>query len=170
MTRFRSAHVGREPEKVHWSEMGGHQQGDAQNLENRSRLVSKEIKKDSRDDLCAATAPLEAKKALFSFAVTEGIEMEGERRSRMKIDFIDVRRAYFFAKAAKREVRGVDCRRCGVLNVRQVAPDASQNWEEGYIGFLVGIGYRRGRAPLCVFYHKDRNHRIVVHGDDFTIL
>ena len=38
-----------------------------------SRLVAKEIKADRRLDLFAAAPPLEAKKLLFSFAVTEEI-------------------------------------------------------------------------------------------------
>ena len=41
--------------------------------EYRSRLVAKEIKRDKREDLFAATPPLEAKKALFSLAVTDGV-------------------------------------------------------------------------------------------------
>ncbi len=36
------------------------------NPECRARLVAKEIKRDARDDLFAATPPLEAKKLLFS--------------------------------------------------------------------------------------------------------
>ena len=36
-------------------------------------MVAKEIKVDKREDLFAATPPLEAKKMLFSWAVTEGI-------------------------------------------------------------------------------------------------
>ncbi len=46
--------------------------------------------------------------------------------------------------------------------------DAAQNWEEEYTSFLVGIGCRKGRASPCVFFHKERNIRVVVHGDDFT--
>ena len=47
--------------------------GDDQNLEYRSRLVAKEIKKDKREDLFAATPPLEAKKILLSMAATQDI-------------------------------------------------------------------------------------------------
>ena len=47
--------------------------GDEFNEELRSRLVAKEIKTDKRTDLFAATPPLEAKKILFSLAVTEGV-------------------------------------------------------------------------------------------------
>ena len=49
----------------------------------------------------AATPPLEAKKILFSLAVTAGKGFKGDRRQGMKIDFIDVRRAYFQAKARR---------------------------------------------------------------------
>ena len=48
--------------------------------------------------------------------------------------------------------------------------DAAQNWEQEYCQFMTGIGFRRGKASPCVFYHKERNVRAVVHGDDFTIL
>ena len=47
--------------------------GDRVNPEVRARLVAKEIKTSKREDLFAATPPLEAKKMLFSMAVTEGI-------------------------------------------------------------------------------------------------
>ena len=40
-------------------------EGDDINRDYRSRYVAKEIKKDNREDLFAATPPLEAKKILF---------------------------------------------------------------------------------------------------------
>ena len=48
--------------------------------------------------------------------------------------------------------------------------DAAQNWEHAYISFLEGIGFVNGVASPCVFNHEERDVRIVVHGDDFTIL
>lgn len=50
--------------------------GDDVNPEYRSRLVAKEIKRDKRIDLFAATPSLEALKLLLSFAVTEGVGWE----------------------------------------------------------------------------------------------
>ena len=41
--------------------------------EYRARLVAKELNLCKREDLFAATPPLEAKKLLLSMAVTEGI-------------------------------------------------------------------------------------------------
>ena len=57
------------PITVRWLDIN---KGDEENKEYRSRLVAQEIKRDKRDDLFAATPPLEAKKMLFSLAVTEG--------------------------------------------------------------------------------------------------
>ena len=70
--------------------------GDIHEPEYRSRLVAKEINRGKREDLFAATPPLEAKKALFSLAVTEGVGIQSGKGP-MKLDFIDVRRAYFHA-------------------------------------------------------------------------
>ena len=48
--------------------------------------------------------------------------------------------------------------------------DAAQNWEFAYTDFLAGIGFANGVASPCVFFHKERSLRLVVHGDDFTVL
>ena len=90
--------TGKAPIGVRWVDVN---KGDDVNVEYRSRLVAKEIKKDSTNDLFAATPPLEAKKALLSMAVTEGIGY-GDGWS-YKLDFIDIKRAYFYAPA-KRDV------------------------------------------------------------------
>ena len=67
----------------------------------------------------------------------------------MKLDFIDVRRAYFHA-AARREVYvelSAEDREegmCGRLNKSMYGTrDAAQNWEYEYSGFLEGIGFTR---------------------------
>ena len=49
--------TGKAPVKVRWIDIN---KGDSENPDYRSRLVAKEIKKDNRDDLFAATPPLEA--------------------------------------------------------------------------------------------------------------
>ena len=66
--------------------------------------MAKEIKQDRREDLLAATPPLEAIKMLISFAVTEGIGYnKGKQHLGMKLEFIDIRRAYYQA-TARREI------------------------------------------------------------------
>ena len=78
--------------------------GDNVHPEFRSRVVGQEIKVDRRDDLFAATPPLEAMKFLLSLAVTEGIGyVKGGKKSGKKLDFIDIRRACYHA-LARREV------------------------------------------------------------------
>ena len=76
--------------------------GDEVNPDYRSRLVAKAIKTDKREDRFAATSPLEAKKALFSLAVAQGVGW-GVSGGPMKIEFIDISTAFFHAEA-RREV------------------------------------------------------------------
>ena len=62
--------AGRKPIGVKWVDVN---KGDERRPEYRSRLVAKEIKRDKREYLFAATPPLEALKILLSLALTEGI-------------------------------------------------------------------------------------------------
>ncbi len=76
---------------------------------------------DKREDLFATTPPLEALKALFSLAVTEGVGYEKNNKDKgRKLEFIDVRRAYFQAKP----------RRPVFIKL----PD--EDWEAGKVGKL----------------------------------
>ena len=87
--------TGKNPITVRWLDIN---KGAEENREYRSRLVAQEIKRDKREDLFAATPLLEAKKLLFSMAVTEGYGYMGEdKENGVKIDFVDVSRAFFHA-------------------------------------------------------------------------
>ena len=93
--------TGKGPIGVRWVDTN---KGDSVHPEYRSRLVAQEINTYKREDLFAATPPLEAKKMLISLAVTEGVGYRsGRKKEGMKLDFIDVRRAYFHARA-RREI------------------------------------------------------------------
>ena len=48
--------------------------------------------------------------------------------------------------------------------------DAAQNWEHEYCEFMGGLGFERGKSSPCAFYHREREIRAVIHGDDFTLL
>ena len=65
--------TGNKPIGTRWVDVN---KGDSVHQEYRSRLVAQEIKVGKREDLFAATPPLEAKKMLFSLAVTEVIGYE----------------------------------------------------------------------------------------------
>ena len=127
--------TGKAPIGTRWVDVN---KGDEQDPEYRSRLVAKDLKTNRRDDLFAATPPLEAKQALFSLAVTKGIGWTGERSKGMKVDFIDVRRAYSHAKA-RRDVyvqlppEDQEEGMCGKLMKSMYGTrDAAQNWEQEY--------------------------------------
>ena len=96
---------------------------------------------------------------LFSLAVTEGIGFkEGLRHKGMKVDCIDVRCAYFHAKARRRvfvrlpeedHEEGM----CGLLvKAMYGTRDAARNWEHEYIEFMANIGFVKSRATPCMFF------------------
>ena len=91
--------TGKAQRKVRWLHVN---KGDENNPEYWSRLVGQEVKQDKREDLFAATPPLEATKLLFSWAVTADSVRSMNREDSMKIDFIDVRRAFSHAPAVSR--------------------------------------------------------------------
>ena len=166
--------TGSKPIGTRWVDVN---KGDDKNPDYRSRLVAQEINNEKRDGLFAATPPIEAKKALFSMAGTKGIGYpSGHRERGNKIDFIDVRRAYFHAKA-RREVyvelpaEDRDEGMCGRLNKALYGTrDAAQNWEHEYRKFMIEAGFTGGITTPCAFLHKGKAIRVVVHGDDFTVL
>ena len=73
--------------------------GDSVNPDYRARLVGREIKKDKRTDLFAATPPLESLRFIVSVCASN----QGNRRSEDNYIIMsnDVKRAYFYAKAQR---------------------------------------------------------------------
>ena len=92
--------TGKGPIGTKWIDIN---KGDESKPEYRSRLVAQQVKYNSKEkNIFAATPPLEAQKLLFSMAVTEGIGFQkGEKEKGMKLAFVDVKRAYFYAKAKR---------------------------------------------------------------------
>ena len=118
--------------------------------------MAKEIKKDRREDLFAATPPLGAKKILFSlWASILG----------MFLDFGDVVRAHFHAKAIRRVYvalpkEDIEDGKCGVLKKTMYGTrDAAQNWEMEYTKMMINAGFVRGWYSACIFYHGERNEQ-----------
>ena len=162
--------TGEAPVSTKWIEIN---KGDEEEINIRG-LVAQEFTKGKLSAVFAATPPLEAKKALLSLAVTEGIGYGPGWH--YKLDFTDIKRAYFYAPA-KRDVyvklpmedqsEGM----CGKLNKSMYGTrDASLNWENEYIRFMISVGFVRGLSSPCLFYHPGKDIRAVVYGDDFTLL
>ena len=60
---------------------------------------------------------------------------------------------------------------CGrLLKAMYCTRDAAQNWEFEYCSTMGGVSFQVGKAPLCMLYHAEKDIRVVVHGDDFTVL
>ena len=149
--------------------------GDKVNPDYRSRLVAQEIKTDKSQELFAGTPPLEAKKMLMSLATTHGIGIG--QGAHLKLDFIDISRAYFHA-AARRDVYvrlPQEDHEEGMVGKFMKAMygtrDAAQNWEAEYRSFMIEhCGFNQCMSTPCMFWHTERKIRVVIHGDDFTVL
>ena len=132
--------TGKPPVGVRWVDIN---KGDDVNPEYRSRLVAQELKRDRSLELFAATPPLEALKLLLSRAVTDVVGYrKGQCKRSMKMDFIDVRRAYFHARSKRRvfiKFPTADAQEgyCGELARSMYGTrDAAQKWEAKYAEFL----------------------------------
>ena len=88
--------IGKAPIKTRWIDIN---KGDKVHPEFRSRWVAKDFKNRDRPELFAATPPLEALKGLISIWMTDGMGINTTTRRDYKMDFIDVRRAFFHAEA-----------------------------------------------------------------------
>ena len=143
------AKTGCKPIGTRWVDIN---KGDDVDPNYRSRIVAQEFNDHKRDDIFAATPPMEAIKMLLSLNVTEGIGYSGNRELGMKIDFIDVRRAYYHVIASREvyialppgnEEEGM----CGLLGKSlQGARDAAQNWEAAYSKLLLTQGFTEGKS------------------------
>lgn len=132
--------TGNAPVGTEWLEVN---KGDEGDYRIRARLVAQEFTKGKLEALFAAAPPLEAKKALLSLAVAEGIGYGDGLH--YKIYFIDIKRAYFYAPA-KRDVyvrlpmEDFDEGKCGKLNKSMYGTrDASLNLENEYVRFMTSI-------------------------------
>ena len=149
--------TGRAPITTRWIEIHN---GDIDNPNYRSRLVAREINTYKRDDLFAATPPLESLKLILSMTATAN---HGE-----VVMVNDISRAFFHARA-KREVyvqlpkedqkEGEEGLRGRLKYSMYGTRDAAQNWQEEYSSQLVQIGFQQGKVSPCTFYHKGGKHQ-----------
>ncbi len=48
--------------------------------------------------------------------------------------------------------------------------DASSNWGAEYRRAMLKLLFVQGTSSPCLFYHPGKDVRVVVYGDDFTVL
>ena len=125
----------------------------------------------------AATPPLEAKKMLFSMAMSSFAQNRANNfHGVQKLLFIDVRRAYFYAPSRRPVYVALPeedpCPGyCARLNVSMYGTrDAASNWEDKYASHLIRCGFVQGKSSPCIFFNEQKGLGVVVHGDDFTFL
>ncbi len=143
--------TGKNPIGVKWVDIN---KGDEKNPEYRSRLVAQEINTDKREDLFAATPPLDAFKIILSIAVMKD----------KALDFIDVRRACFHAEARRdifvnlpKEDPQHGSGKCGrLIRAMYGTRDAAQNWEYAYVDFMESAGFVRGIVNPCGFENEEK--------------
>ena len=148
--------------------------GDEKNPDYRSRLVGREIKKDSRMDLFSATPPLEVMKLLLSTAA------QGQKDWRpLRVATVDIKRAYFYApvrrevyiKIPDEDVLPGEEDMVGLLKLSLYGTrDAAQNWAKTWGEVLTKLGFVAGKASPCNYLHKSRNIMLTCHGDDFLMV
>ena len=91
----------------------------------------------------------------------------------------DVARAFFEAPAIrdicveipKEDLTAEDRRHDKVGHLRMSlygTRDAAMNWQEEVARELKELGFSRGAYNPCLYYHKARNLRTFLHGDDFA--
>ena len=147
--------------------------GDEQHPQYRARLVGREVAYEKRDDLFAATPPLESLKAVLSICASRQ-----SRRHPHRIMSIDVKRAYFYAPATRplyieippEDKQPGDVGMVAKLNLSLYGTrDAAMNWSATFTAVLTKLGFTKGKCSPCNFEHRVREMVMTVHGDDFTV-
>jgi hypothetical protein len=137
----------------------------------RSRLVARDFKthgEKDREDLFAATPPLELLKAQVSRAAG---------RSDYKVAIVDVKKAHLYPLCEQDVYIGLPAEAlaeegmCGKLvHWLYGFRPAAQTWETHYATNLEAEGFARGVASPVAFYCSARDVSCLVHGDDFTFV
>lgn len=164
--------TGKQPVGTRWIDIN---KGDHANPNYRSRLVAKVIRRGPNEEMFAATPPLEAKKCLFSYVISQYARGRCKNTSdKLKLLFVDVSRAYFYAPSRRPTYVNLpdedyEPGMCGRLNVSMYGTqDAASNWKQKYSSHLIDFGLVRGKASPCFFWKPTTGVRCVVHGDDST--
>ena len=124
-----------------------------------------------RDDLFAATPPLEAIRILISRAATASAS-----RVEKKLMFIDAKKAHLNPKCQDDVYielpveAGAKPGLCGKLEFWLYGfRKAASEWEKFYSQKLLDVGFKRGAGCPVLFHQRERDVAMAVHGDDFIV-
>jgi hypothetical protein len=169
--------TGRGPVSTRWVDVDKGREGDP---DIRCRLVARDFKVrgDGRElEVYASMPPLEAKRLIFRMAVVKGCVGGDDHRGRVKLMFVDVRKAHLNGKLRDDEFAyiqlpseaggGVGRLKRWLYGMRP----AAKAWENDYSEKLMGeAGFLRGKGSPSVYFNPVSGVRLVVWGDDFSFL
>ena len=149
--------------------------GDGINPNYRSRFVGKEFNDGWEEGLFAATPPLEALRLLVSEAATT--DEKGELGNKV-IMINDIARAFFEADAtrvvcvelldeAKTEEDWKEDTVAILKKSLYGTRDAAANFQSEVKKFMTKLGFTVGKYNVCTYFHKQKQLRTMIHGDDF---
>ena len=156
--------------KTRWVDIN---KGDSKSPVMRSRLVAMDFKDCDRPELYAGTPPTEAMRMLCSIAASKS----GDEKKCIMLN--DVSRAYFYAKVRRpvwvelpEEDKTQEDREKGHVGRLHLSMygtrEAAQNWQEEVSDHLMTIGFKKGKANPCMYFHEKRDIASLVHGDDYV--
>ncbi len=132
-----------------------------------SRFVVKEIATYQTDEFFAAPPALEAFRLLWCWAASDAQDI--------KLEVLDARKAHLHAFAdrlvcVQLPPELAEQGYCAKL-VRCLygTRDAPRRWEAFLAEQLIALGFAKGRASPCCFFHAGLGVRCIVHGDDFVL-
>ena len=128
--------------------------------------------------------PLMALKLLLRMAVTVVFPWKqplSVRKDTYVIQFIDVKKAHFWAKAERvlyielpweyKQAHNIVGNSVGLLKRSMYGMrDAAALWESLVAAIMNKLGFQQGKSTPCVFWHPSRDIRTTVHGDNFASL
>lgn len=131
--------------------------------------MARDINAHKRDELFAATPPVEVLKPILSITTTSN---RGAILMANDIGWV------FFHARAKREVYAQfptedikvgEEQMCGKFKYcMHGTRDAAQNWYEESSSLLIHIGFQQGNVSRCVPYRPEKGIRTYAHGDDYV--
>lgn len=138
----------------------------------RCRLVAQEYAKgEIRDDLFAATPPLFALKLLLSDVAS--LKETGGKKCIMTLDvkaaflYGDTKRDVYI-ELPKEDPWADDFIWVGKLRKAMYGTrDAPQVWYEEVRALMLLLGFCQSKINPCVYYHEQKDLRVMVHVDDF---
>ena len=168
--------TGRGPVSTRWVDVDKGRKGDS---DVRSRLVARDFKVrgDGRElEVYASMPPLEAKRLIFRMAMANGCVGGNAHRGRVKLMFVDVRKAHLNGKLREDEFAYIQLPSeagGGVARLKRwlygMRP-AAKAWEADYSQKLKEAGFLKGKGSPSVYFNPASGVRLVVWGDDFSFL